>query len=281
MDHAGGYEEYAFIADLYDHVVPYRERQDVAFFVEAAQESGGPVLEIGCGTGRILIPTARAGVEVVGLDLSPHMLQVCRERVQRESEDVQSRIQLVQADMRSFSLAQSFKLVTTPFRPFQHLTTVDDQLSCLVNIHRHLVEDGRLILDIFNPSLEALVRDNLGQEFGDEPEFTAPDGRRVIRRHKIVSKDSYNQINHIELLYYVTYPDGREERLVHAFPMRYLYRFEAEHLLARCAFEVQQVYANYDKSPYGSKYPGELIFVAKKVKSGGPLQPGLALQATR
>ena len=155
MDHAGGYEEYAFIADLYDHVVPYRERQDVAFFVEAAQESGGPVLEIGCGTGRILIPTARAGVEVVGLDLSPHMLQVCRERVQRESEDVQSRIQLVQADMRSFSLAQSFKLVTTPFRPF-HLTTVDDQLSCLVNIHRHLVEDGRLILDIFNPSLEAL-----------------------------------------------------------------------------------------------------------------------------
>ena len=58
--------------------------------------------------------------------------------------------------MRSFSLAQSFKLVTTPFRPFQHLTTVDDQLSCLVNIHRHLVEDGRLILDIFNPSLEAL-----------------------------------------------------------------------------------------------------------------------------
>ena len=80
MDHAGGYEEYAFIADLYDHVVPYRERQDVAFFVEAAQESGGPVLEIGCGTGRILIPTARAGVEVVGLDLSPHMLQVCRTR---------------------------------------------------------------------------------------------------------------------------------------------------------------------------------------------------------
>ena len=71
----------------------------------------------------------------------------------------------------------------------------------------------------------------------------------------------------IELLYYVTYPDGREERLVHAFPMR-LYRFEAEHLLARCAFEVQQVYANYDKSLYGSKYPGE-FFVAKKVKSGG------------
>ncbi|PYS32164.1 MAG: hypothetical protein DMG14_35255, partial [Acidobacteria bacterium] len=95
------------------------------------------------------------------------------------------------------------------------------------SIHGHLIEGGRLILDLFNPSLEALVQDNLGQEFGDEPEFVSPDGRRVVRRHRIVSRDYANQINHVELLYYVTHPDGREQRLVHAFPMRYLYRFEA------------------------------------------------------
>jgi hypothetical protein len=68
------------------------------------------------------------------------------------------------------------------------------------------------------------------------------------------------------------HPDGREERLVHAFPMRYLFRFEAEHLLARCGFAVESIYADYDKTPYGSKYPGELIFVAKKVRvSAGQL----------
>jgi SAM-dependent methyltransferase len=266
MDFAGGYEEYAFIADLYDYVVPYRTRPDIDFFVEAAQASGGSVLEVGCGTGRILIPTARAGVDIVGLDLSPHMLRVCQKRLLNEPEAVQSRIRLIQADMRNFDLAQTFKLVTLPFRPFQHLTTVEDQLSCLESIRQHLVEGGRLILDLFNPSLEALVRDNLGQEFGDEPEFKSPDGRRVVRRHKIVSRDYANQINQIELVYYVTHYDGREERLVHAFAMRYLYRFEAEHLLARCGFEVEEVYADYDKSPYGTKYPGELIFVAKKVK---------------
>jgi len=265
MDHTGGYEEYAFIADLYDHVVPYHDRPDVAFFVEAAKESGGPVLEVGCGTGRVLIPTARAGVEIVGLDLSPHMLDACRERLLKEPEDVRSRVQLVQADMRHFALGQAFKLVTTPFRPFQHLTKVDDQLSCLECIHRHLVKGGRLVLDIFNPSLEALTRDDGGQERGDEPEFTTPDGRRVVRRDKIVSRDRFNQINYVELIYYVTHPDGREERLVHSFPMRHLFRFEAEHLLARCGFEVEQVYADYDKSPYGSKYPGELIFVARKM----------------
>jgi len=264
MNHAGGYEDYEFVADLYDHVVPYRDRPDVTFFVEAAQESGGPVLEIGSGTGRVLIPTARAGIEIVGLDLSSHMLEICRERLLQEPEDVQARVQLVQGDMRDFELDRAFRLVTLPFRPFQHLTTVEDQLSCLGSIHRHLAAGGRLILDIFNPSLEALTSDTVGQEIGDEPEFTTPDGRRVVRRHKIVSRDLHSQINHVELIYYVTHPDGREERLVHAFPMRYLFRFEAEHLLARCGFEVEDVYADFDKSPYGSKYPGELIFVASK-----------------
>jgi SAM-dependent methyltransferase len=264
MDTSGGYKEYTFIADLYDQIIPYRERPDVAFFVAAAKESGGPVLEVGCGTGRVLIPTARAGIEIVGLDLSLSMLDVCRNWLLQEPGEVRARVQLVEADMRDFELEQAFKLVTLPFRPFQHLTTVDDQLSCLGSIHRHLEEGGTLILDLFNPSLEALTRENVGQEFGEEPAFTTPDGRQVVRRHKIVSRDHFNQINEVELIYYVTRPDGREERLVHSFPMRYLFRFEAEHLLARSGFEIEHVYADYDKSPYGSKYPGELIFVARK-----------------
>ena len=266
MDRAGGYEDYAFVADLYDHVVPYRNRQDVAFFVEAAQKSGGPVLEMGCGTGRVLIPTAQAGVEIVGLDLSPHMLRVCRDRLLCEPKDVQLRVRLVEGDMRDFEISQAFTLATTPFRSFQHLTTVEDQISCLKCIHRHLVTGGKLILDLFNPSLEVLVVENLGQELGDEPEFMTPDGRQVSRRHKFVSKDRFSQINRVELIYYVTHPDGRKERLVHSFQMRYLFRFEAEHLLARCGFELEQVYADFDKSPYGSKYPGELILVARKIK---------------
>lgn len=66
------------------------------------------------------------------------------------------------------------------------------------------------------------------------------------------------------MIYYITHRDGREERLTHAFALRYLFRFEAEHLLARADFAVEQLYAGFDKSGYGSKYPGELIFVARK-----------------
>jgi SAM-dependent methyltransferase len=257
-------DEYAAIADLYDSVIPYRDRPDVDFFVEAAVQASGPVLEIGCGTGRVLVPIARAGVDIVGLDLSPHMLAVCRQRLQRESAAVQSKARLVQADMRDFDLSRTFRLITLPFRPFQHLVSVGDQRSCLDTIRRHLDENGRLILDLFNPSLDALASRREGQEIGEEPESSTADGRRIVRRHKIVAHDRFNQINHVEILYYITHPDGREEHLVHSFAMRYLFRFEAEHLLARCGFEVEQLYADFDKNPYGSKYPGDLIFVARK-----------------
>src|SRR5215831_4357810 len=196
-------DEYGLIADFYDYVVPYRTRQDIDFFVDAARKSGGPVLEVGCGTGRVLIPTARAGIDIVGLDLSSGMLDICRKRSLEESEAVRSRVRLVQGDMRNFDAGQRFSLATIPFRPFQHLTTVEDQLACLASIHRHLVDGGELILDLFNPWLEALTRDNVGQEFGDEPEFITPDGRRVVRRHKIVSRDHANQFQQVEAVYYI------------------------------------------------------------------------------
>ena len=264
MTGAGGYEEYAFIADLYDHVALYRDRADVSFFVEAASKAGSPVLEIGCGTGRVLIPVARAGIDVVGLDLSPHMLAVCRQRLRDEPQDVQSRVRLVEADMRRFDLGRAFRLVTIPFRPFQHLLTVEDQLSCLDSVYRHLVDDGTLILDVFNPSLDALVNAPLGEEIPEESEFEMPDRRRVRRYAKRVAHDRFNQIGDFELVYYVTHPDGRKERLVHAFRLRYLFRFELEHLLVRAGFAIEHLYAGYDGSAYGSTYPGELVFVARK-----------------
>ena len=263
-------DEYELVADLYDHVGAYRERPDVDFFVDAARQAGSPVLEVGCGTGRVLIPTARAGIGIVGLDLSPSMLAECGRRVLDEPEEVRARIELVQADMRRFDLGRTFSLATIPFRPFQHLVTVEEQLSCLGSISRHLIPGGTLILDLFNPSLDALANRPAGQEVVEGPAFSLPDGRRVTRSHRIVSHDRFAQVNHAELIYDLVHPDGRTERVIHAFPMRYLFRFEAEHLLARAGFAVTHLYGGYDKRAYGATYPGELVFVARKTGGASP-----------
>jgi SAM-dependent methyltransferase len=256
---------YAAIADIYDYVGLYRDRPDVQFFVDAAARAGSPILELGCGTGRVLIPTARAGLTIVGVDGSPDMLRVCRQRLDAEPPAVRDRVRLVDADMRDFDLGgQRFTLVTIPFRPFQHLLTVDDQLACLACIRRQLVEDGTLILDLFNPSLELLVHRTAGELSGDEPEFATPDGRHIVRRHRMVAHDRFNQVLDGELVYDVTHPDGTREEIVHAFRTRYLFRFEAEHLLVRAGFRLDELYAGYDRSRYGSTYPGELVMVAKK-----------------
>jgi len=179
-----GYQSNPFVAQIYDQVIPYRDRPDVEFFVNAAIESGGPVLEVGCGTGRVLIPTARAEISITGLDLSDHMLDVCRADLKEESRDVQECVDLIQGDMRDFNLGQKFALITTPFRPFQHLITTVDQIKCLGNIHHHLQPGGTFILDIFNPSLAGITADNLGQEIGVEPDFTTPEGIKVRRLNK-------------------------------------------------------------------------------------------------
>ena len=264
MDQSGGYDDFPFVAEFYDFIVPYRERKDVGFFVDSAREYGGPVLEIGCGTGRVLIPTARAGIEILGLDASPRMLAVCREKLAHEADDVRAKVTLVEGDMRHFDLGREFNLITIPFRPFQHLISVEDQLASLSNVRRHLGSGGKLVLDLFNPSVHILADDRYLEELNREPAFTMPDGRKVLRRHHIISRDHFRQTQEVELIHRVTYPDGREERLVERLTIRYLFRYEAEHLLVRSGFTVEHVYGDFDKSPYGSKYPGELIFVATR-----------------
>jgi SAM-dependent methyltransferase len=131
------------------------------------------MLEVACGSGRVLIPTARAGVTIVGLDASGQMLEKCRSSLQREAEDVGARVTLVQGDMRDFDLERTFSLITLPFRAFQHLLTVEDQIACLTCVHRHVADDGRFIVDLFNPSLEMLVNNEVGVEYPGELVFVS------------------------------------------------------------------------------------------------------------
>jgi SAM-dependent methyltransferase len=199
----------------------------------------------------------------MGLDRSKGMLRRLQENLAQETPVVRDLISYEQGDMQSFDLGRQFRLITIPFRPFQHLLTAESQLACLDCIRRHLAPGGRFILDVFNPSVQTLAEEPSDKEFGHEPEFVMPDGRRVRRSARIPRRDLAAQINDVELIYSVTDPDGAERTLIHEFRMRYLFRFEVEHLLARAGLRIVELYADYDRSPFGSKYPGEIIAIAE------------------
>ena len=266
MNKHGGYDDQPIMAELYDLVPGYAKRTDIDFYLQCCVAAGGSILELGCGTGRILIPADEAGCRVTGLDVSPHMLAQCQQKLQRKSHSVQSRVRLVHGDMTNFDLAELFHLAIVPFRAFQHVIAVDDQLTCLRRINRHLSTRGQLILDVFQVDLKKINNPRATEESEDFAEYELPDGRRLRRASRLAALHPADQVNDVELIYYLTNLDGTTERIVQAFPFRYIFRYEMEHLLARCGFRVIDLFGNFDKSPLADNSP-EMIFVAEKCEN--------------
>ena len=228
---------------LYDSVPLYQERKDVAFYLTEAKQTRETVLEVGCGTGRILLPVARAGCSIVGIDNSRQMLARCRARLAAEPADVAARVRLEQHEMRDFELDTRFPLIIAPFRVMQHLTTAEDQLKFLAAVGRHLAPGGRFIFDVFNPRFDRLVAAG-GEEHEDTPEQRLPDGRTLRRTYRIVRVRWLDQVSESELVYYV---DGK--RYVQAFEMRWYLLAELRHLLARAGFRVVEMYGDFERGP--------------------------------
>jgi SAM-dependent methyltransferase len=257
------YDDVDEIGELYDHVPLYEKRRDVDFYVDEALTIDGNVLELGCGTGRVLLPMARAGKQITGIDNSARMLARCRERLAEETPEVRSRVELVQADMRTFDLHGRFSTVLLPFRPLQHLIAVSDQIAMLQRVHKHLEPGGRLVFDVFNPNMRYLVQDRTA-EAEDTPEVELPDRRTFRRAGRVAAVHVVEQYSEIELIYYVRGADGSEQRLVHGFLMRWFWRHELEHLLARCGFRAKAVFGDFNRSPLTDQSP-EMIFIAERI----------------
>jgi len=132
--------------------------EDISFYVEEALASGGLVVELGVGTGRIAIPTAAAGVHVIGVDSSPGMLEVCRERAREAG--VAELLDLRLGDLRRPPVDERVSLVTCPFRAYLHLATDEERLEGLAAARRLLRPDGRLVFDVFAPSPEDIEETN-------------------------------------------------------------------------------------------------------------------------
>ncbi|MCW5978367.1 MAG: class I SAM-dependent methyltransferase [Bryobacteraceae bacterium] len=259
----GGYDDQPELAELYDALPLYNQRQDVEFYIDLCRNAPGDILEVGCGTGRILIPAALEGCVIAGLDISARMLARCRAAVENLPPVVRPRVALHRADMTRFDLGRRFALIIAPFRPLQHLVAVPDQLRFLDRVAAHLAPGGLLAFDVFHPDPSKLTGPIAAGETEDTPETPLPGGRSLRRSWRILSKRPAEQVNEIEIAYYISAPGLSERRIPQRFPMRYFYRFEVEHLLARAGFQLTHLYGDFDRSPLGDDSP-EMIFIAEK-----------------
>src|SRR6478735_1885584 len=148
---------YDAIASFYD---PWSRSvtEDVDFYVERALASGGPVVELAVGTGRIAIPVARAGVHVIGVDSSPAMLAVAREAA--DDAGVGEQLDLRLGDLREPPVSERVPLVVCPFRSLLHMATEAEKLRALRAAHALLEPDGRFVFDVFAPSREDIEETN-------------------------------------------------------------------------------------------------------------------------
>jgi SAM-dependent methyltransferase len=257
---------YSTSAKYYDGAYAVKtDLVDLPFYVDLAKKVGGPVLEIGCGTGRVLIPIARQGIEIHGVDNSLPMLGVLKAHLKQESRDVRRNVQLHRGDMRQFRLKREYPLVIMPFRPLQHMRTVEDQVRALTSAAFHLNRNGIFAFDVFFPKFE-LIPGGIGEEMLELEWRDSAEPSRVIRRY--FRKDSVDKINQIftATFFFRTYQGGKlvkeeTEPLVMSY---YTYQhLRAQFLLA--GLEPYEEYGSFDQTPLDNSAE-QMVFLLKRRK---------------
>lgn len=241
---------------------------DVAFYAREAGGAGRRVLEVGAGTGRVALAVAAEGARVTGLERSAPLLSVAAAKRAAAPPAVRRRVTLVRADMRAYAFRRPFDRILLPFRVFQAMLSVPDQLAALAAARAALAPDGRLVLDLFDPHLDVLA------EAAEGPAALADTGRRFADargewRERVAARyDLAAQIVDLTYVYERVAPGGGvAERSFERLRVRYFTRWEFEHLLARAGYEVEALYGGWGGEPLDTDGEGEdMIWIARKAQ---------------
>lgn len=235
------------------------------FYVAESLKYPSPVLEIGCGTGRVTIPVAQVGVDITGIDNSEGLLKVAKEKIQK-LKTLPGNIDFILADMRDFSVDKKFNLVIIPYRAFLHMHTVEDQKRTLRNIWNHLAPGGHLIMNMFFPRIDVMDTyiNQLGTVVKHVKTLEKKDGNTQI----VYDSRQYSSYSQIITQYFIVEEIDQSGLMVskHYFPLtlRWVTKFEMEHLLELTGFKIVNLFGWFDKREF-SDSSEEMIWVVQKV----------------
>ncbi len=241
---------------------------DIPFYIDHARKTGGEILDLGCGTGRVAIPLARHGFKVTGLDLSREMLEIFNGKLDAEP-GLRDMIAVVHGDMARFHFERQFSLVIVPFRAFQSLTDEGDLASCLRCIRECLSDDGLFIVNAFLPrkvmDTSWCYPETVQWERVDEKT-----GNRVVKKTWGDRIDMERQVIYPHFAYEVTFADGSTARVTDDLEMKYYHEPQLQSLVEGAGFKIVGKYGWYDYSSI-EETPRELIFVCS---NAGPSNTG-------
>ena len=246
--------------DMYDQIAPYYDlthadlTDDIPMILSLAKEAGSPILELGCGSGRLLLPLAQAGYSVTGLDNSQAMLAYAKDKLANEPANVQERVTLVEANMTNFTMPEEngrFHLAIIPYNTFLHLDS-SGKTAALKRIRRVLQKDGRLFIDLINPFIIANSPNDHSLIL--ENSFTDPETGSVILQLASHQVDDQKQHLVITWVYDASPPSGGPiQRTVALAEYHYLFPHQLELLLQETGFRLSSLVGDYDETPFNEE----------------------------
>ena len=235
-------------ARLYDWQFKEKE-DDLEFYLRWMKKLNGSVLELACGTGRIVIPASEQGIDVTGIDIASDMLKQARAK----AKEFNVSPTLIQGDIRNFKLDKKFSLIYLPFNSIAHLYTIKDVEQCFRCVREHLTTDGRFIIDYFNPDLNYFIRDS--EEKFPVNSFQDDDTGARVTITESNRYDRATQINHIK--WFKTIGCINEE--INTLSMRIFYPQELAGLFEFHGFEIVHKFGKFDETPFTSDSQTQII----------------------
>lgn len=257
------------VVKYYDIGIGISGEHEVRWYLDKARAFGGPVLDMACGTGRLAILLAREGFDVTAIDQSAGMLAQFRSKLAAESLEVQQRLHIQQQSMSCFRLDGKFSTILC-CDAFFHNLTVEDQMRCLGCVVEHLTPDGRFVFNLPNPTCDFILKaaQSTGMDFVERGRY--PLGPDTLIVEQANTGNTFDQAITTTLRIIRCDPQGRcIESGQSTWTTRYLFRYEAMHLLYRCGFVIETLVGDYRNGPVTEK--GQLVFQAGHVQAAGTI----------
>tara|TARA_B100001013_G_C24546799_1_gene416969 strand:+ start:71 stop:850 length:780 start_codon:yes stop_codon:yes gene_type:complete len=252
------FDKWSKVYDIFYSTAP---KNDIFFYIDMCKKFGGPILELGTGTGRILLPISNAGYSITGLDISNGMLSKIKSKIKTNKNSYQ-KIELLKADMKDFKLDKRFELILIPARTLLLETNYEKQVMVLKNAAAHLTNSGRIIFDIYYPDKE-MINCDPDEEFLLGVSDAQKDGSRYI----LTGKNRFDTINQLNFSsQYIEKVNAHGESLNKAMlpvETRYLHFGQVVEMCKMANLKIDYAYGNFNYDPI-TETSDDMVFVCSK-----------------